>query len=119
MNIMNNDVFEEVFETGGLKRVLFHETGSFAISPKSTQVTLYVYIDADTDKNSYILEFSHLEKDSFLATECIDRTEKFDKLFNAAVERQQKAKAEEMNYGKEPKMGDVIKDDDFADIDKE
>ena len=43
----------------------------------------------------------------------------FDRLFNEAVERQHKAKEEELHGKKETKGKEVIKDDAFADLDKE
>ena len=84
MDQLHNDCFEEILETGGIKRPLFHQTGSFAISPKSTDVTCSVFIDAETERNSYILEFFHLDKEiSSPEWVCIDRTENFDNLYDA------------------------------------
>ncbi len=83
MNEFHNDVFEEIAETGGVKRVVFMTSGAFALSPASTEAVLYVFIDVETDKPTYMLEFTHVEHNGVLPVTCVDRTERFTRLDDA------------------------------------
>lgn len=77
--MITQDYLQEIEETGGLKRLIFHESGVFAESPESTDVSLSVFIDVENDKNSYIIEFSH----SIDNWKTIDKTERFECLLDA------------------------------------
>lgn len=83
---MKMDYLQEIEETGGVKCPIFHESGVFAESPKSTDVSLSVFIDAENDKNSYIIEFSHSIDNWFKS---IDKTEKFENLVDAILRFEQ------------------------------
>ena len=83
MNEFHNDVLEEMYETGGLKRPIFTASTSSALSPASTEIRLFVFINAETDTNTYVLEFTHIEHEGLLPVTCVDRTERFDSLCTA------------------------------------
>lgn len=54
-----------------------------------------------------------------ISTTRVSNIAEFDALFNATVERQQKAKQERLNGKKNEKLSAVIKDDMFDELDKE
>ncbi len=78
----SQDYLREIEESGGLKRLIFRETGVFADSSKSNNAALFVFIDGETDKNTYLLEFSHCTDGGALI---IDKVEKFGNLFDAVL----------------------------------
>ena len=83
MSRFYNDVLEEMYETGGLRRPILTASTSSALSPASTEIRLFVFINAETDTNTYVLEFTHIEHDGLLPMTCVDRTERFDSLCTA------------------------------------
>lgn len=70
---------EEIFETGGLKRILSYHIGHFDKSPDSFDVSLFVFIDANLDENTYIIEYAHIDKEYRV----VDKTETYDELKKA------------------------------------
>lgn len=76
------DYLREIEESGGIKRLVFREAGVFADSPKSDNASLFVFVNGETDKNTYLLEFSHCTDDGDLI---IDKVEKFGTLFDAVL----------------------------------
>lgn len=59
MNEVQNCLMEEIGETGGIERTIATASGSFSDSPKSTDVTLSVFINASSGIGTYFLRFTH------------------------------------------------------------
>ncbi len=84
---MKMDYLQEIEEEGGVKCPIFHESGSFTESPKSTDVSLLVFIDAENDRNTYFVEFSHSNRNGW--DDLVDKTEQFENLVDAILRFEQ------------------------------